>query len=166
MLWHESQKSNRLTFKKLEKFLNLLERNFQELVPFLIPSTSILSSYGTVYANSEFNRHRFIYRPGINDGSEFKIDLPPVFEPTIQAANFSVSIENNFDPIINAQNFSVIIPENIEGNVDISNFEVLLPDTIDLNANLANFEASIFEEDLNAEPYGPANILTPITYPE
>ena len=158
--------SNRLTFKKLEKFLNLLERNFEDLVPFFTPATSILNSYGTVYANTAFNRHRFIYRPGINDGSEFKVKLPLVFEPTIQAVDFTVSIENNFDQDINSHNLTAIIPENPKGNVDISNFEVKLPTTLNLNTNLANYAASIFEEDLNLEPYADPQILTPITYPE
>lgn len=158
--------SNRLTFKKLEKFLNLLERNFEDLVPFFTPATSILNSYGTVYANTAFNRHRFIYRPGINDGSEFKVKLPLVFEPTIQAVDFSVSIENNFDKDINAHNLTAIIPENPKGNVDISNFEVKLPTSLNPNTNLANYAASIFEEDLNLEPYADPQILTPITYPE
>ncbi len=162
----DANMSNRLTFKKLEKFLNLLERNFQDLVPFFTPATSILNSYGTVYANTAFNRHRFIYRPGINDGSEFKIDLPLVFEPTVQAADFTVSLENNFDEDINAHNLTAKIPESPEGTVDISNFEVTLPTTIDPNTNLANFDASIFEEDLNTEPYADPPKLTPITYPE
>jgi hypothetical protein len=158
--------SNRLTFKKLEKFLNLLERNFEDLVPFFTPATSILNSYGTVYANTAFNRHRFIYRPGINDGSEFKIKLPLVFEPTIQAVDFTVSIENNFDKDINAHNLTATIPKSPEGNVDISNFEVTLPTSLNPNTNVANYAASIFKEDLNLEPYADPQKLTPITYPE
>jgi len=162
----DANMSNRLTFRKLEKFLNLLERNFQNLVPFFIPSTSILNSYGTVYKNTEFNRHRFIYRPGINDGSEFKVDIPPVFEPTVQAADFTVSLENNFDEEINTHNLTAIIPENPEGTVDISNFEVTLPTSLEPNTNLANATGSIFEEDLNTTPYADPPQLTPIIYPE
>lgn len=166
MLWTNNQESNRLTFSKLEKFLNLLERNFQELVPFFIPSTTILNTYGTVYSNHEFNRHRFIYRPGINDGSEFQVEIPPVFEPVINVVDFTVNLSNNFDPPINAANFSVNVPTNPQGTVDISDFQVTLGTNTNTTTNLANTNTSIYEEDTNEYPVPPINNLTPIVYPE
>jgi hypothetical protein len=167
MLWTNNQESNRLTFRKLEKFLGLLERNFQEFVPFLIPATTIFNNYGTTYGNHEFNRHRFVYRPGINDGSEFQVELPPVFEPTINLVNFTTSLSNNYDPVINATNFSVNIPENPQSNIDVSNFEVILSTNISPNSNLINSNTSVYEETTNETPYiQPVSNLTPIVYPE
>jgi len=167
MLWTNNQESNRLTFRKLEKFLTLLERNFQDLVPFLVPSTSILSSYGTVYGNTAFNRHRFVYRPGINDGSEFKVEIPPVFEPVIQASDFTVNVSNRFDPTITSNYFYADVSNKAEGNVDISDFQIKLVETVNLNTNLANTNTNIYEEDTISSDYEvEINDLTPITYPD
>jgi hypothetical protein len=165
MLWTNNQDSNRLTFRKLEKFLNLLERNYQELVPFFIPSTTIFNTYGTVYTNHEFNRHRFIYRPGINDGSEFQVEIPPVFEPTINVVEFTASLSNNFDPPINAANFTANIPEKPVGNVDISDFQVTLSVNPNTSTNLANTNTNTYQDVTNEDPVPPANNLTPIVYP-
>lgn len=167
MLWTNSQESNRLTFRKLEKFLNLLERNFQDLVPFLVPSTSILSTYGTVYGNTEFNRHRFIYKPGINDGSEFKVEIPPVFEPVIQASELTATISNRFDPTITSNHFYTNLANKAEGNVDISDFQINLVESVNPSTNLANTNTNIYEENTIETPYEPPiNNLTPINYPD
>lgn len=68
--------SNRLNMKKLESFLQLIEFNFFSYSEQFIPATSILRVQGTVYRNTAFNRQRFIYREGINSGSEFQTALP------------------------------------------------------------------------------------------
>jgi hypothetical protein len=167
MLWTNSQKSNRLTFKNLEKFLSFLERNFQDLVPFLVPSTSILSTYGTVYGNTEFNRHRFIYKPGLNDGSEFQAEIPPVFEPDIQASDFTVDISNRYDPQIKSNYFCAKVSNKVSGNIDISDFQINLGKTVNLSTNLANTNTNIYEEETIETPYEPIiSNLTPVTYPD
>tara|TARA_Y100000389_G_scaffold187894_1_gene209807 strand:+ start:18 stop:521 length:504 start_codon:yes stop_codon:yes gene_type:complete len=167
MLWTNNQNSNRLTFKDLDKFLNLLERNFQDLVPFLVPSTSIISTYGTTYGNTEFNRHRFIYRPGINDGSEFKIDLPLVLEPTIQTSDFKVNISNNFDPFIKSSKFTTNISKKAEAIVDISDFRVTLSEKINPSTNLINSNTKVYEEEIKQVQYQQVvRNLTPIIYPD
>lgn len=167
MLWTNNQNSNRLTFKKLDKFLSLLERNFQDLVPFLVPSTSIISTYGTTYGNTEFNRHRFIYKPGINDGSEFKVDLPLVLEPTVQTADFTVSISNNFDPSINSNNFTANISNKPEANIDISDFRVTLSEKVNPSTNLINSNTKVYEEEIKQVQYQQVvRNLTPIIYPD
>jgi hypothetical protein len=167
MLWTNNQNSNRLTFKKLDKFLSLLERNFQDLVPFLVPSTSIISTYGTTYGNTEFNRHRFIYKPGINDGSEFKVDLPLTLEPTVQTSDFNVSISNNFDPSINSNNFTANISNKPEANIDISDFRVTLSEKVNPSTNLINSNTKVYEEEIKQVQYQQVvRNLTPIIYPD
>jgi hypothetical protein len=166
MLWTNNQNSNRLTFKKLEKFLNLLERNFQDLVPFFVPSTTIFNTYGTVYGNSEFNRHRFVYKPGINDGSEFKIELPLVVEEDINTVNFSVKLSPKINPNIDLSNFSVRKSPNIQENINSSTFIVRPKKSTQLNTNLANINSSVFLEDNQIYPVPPILNLTPIIYPE
>jgi hypothetical protein len=167
MLWTNNQNSNRLTFRNLEKFLKLLERNFQEFVPFLMPSTTIFDTFGTVYTNSEFNRHRFIYRPGINDGSEFKVELPPVFEPSINAVNFSVNLSNNFNSTINSSNFSVGFTNPFNSNLNISNFNISVNNTLTLNTNTANLATNVLLPTTQTQPFVQPNTtnLNVIAYP-
>jgi len=86
--------SNRLTIKKLEAYLNLLEVNFNDYLFQLIPATSILE-HGTVYRNTIFHRQRFVYKEGINDGSEFQVSLPPEIRPVITPVQVN-SVINDF----------------------------------------------------------------------
>ena len=167
MLWTNNQNSNRLTFRKLEKFLNLLERNFQDLVPFFVPSTTIFNTYGTLYGNSEFNRHRFVYKPGINDGSEFKIELPLVVEEDINVVNFSVKLALKVNPTINAAEFTVKKSPNVQGIINSSTFIIKPKKSTQLNTNLANINSNVFlEEEPQIDLVPPILNLTPIIYPD
>jgi hypothetical protein len=166
MLWANNQESNRLTFRKLESILKLLERNYQELVPFFIPSTSILMAYGTLYGNNEFNRHRFIYQPGINDGSEFQVEIPPVFETDINTVSFSIDLSNNFDPNINAVNFSVNIPDSPTLSINGSEFSVSVDTGINPAINVGNTTAIVNQENVLQQPFtSPSFNGTIIEYP-
>jgi hypothetical protein len=167
MLWTNNQESNRLTFKKLDKFLKFLERNFSELVEFLIPSTTIFNSYGTVYGNSEFNRHRFVYRPGINDGSEFKIELPKTLEPSINMVRFTTSLSNNIKPQINSNKFSVNVSSKKESNIYISNFSTKLSSKLKPKVNAVKTKTEVHEEVTRENVYVPReNNLTTIVFPD
>lgn len=96
--------SHRLTFRRLESFLTLLEVQFRDYLMQLIPATTIFESQGTVYRNTVFNRQRFVYKDGINDGSEFQIPLPPNFNPSVVAPILSGTvnghISSNITPVI------------------------------------------------------------------
>lgn len=127
--------SDQLTFKKIEKFLNIIELNFFNYSEQLIPATSILRAYGTVYRNTEFNRQRFIYKEGINAGSEFRADDPTVRNPS----GITIIVSNVFDDILNPSITPVIVDGEIittlEDNLDAVtiNMEVVseMTDTID-----------------------------------
>ena len=68
--------SNHLNMRKLESFLHLIELNFFSYSEQFIPATSILRTQGTVYRNTLYHRQRFVYRQGINAGSEFQKEVP------------------------------------------------------------------------------------------
>ncbi len=72
-----SPQSSKLTFLKLQGFLNLIERNFTDYTLQLLPATTILENQGTTIRNTIFNRQKFVYKEGINTGSEFKVAMPP-----------------------------------------------------------------------------------------
>jgi len=72
--WNNPQ-SHQLTFKILEGFLNLLERSFTDYTLQLLPATTILENQGTTIRNTIFNRQKFVYKEGVNVGSEFRTRL-------------------------------------------------------------------------------------------
>lgn len=72
-----SPRSNRLNFWKLEAFINILEVQFDKYLFQFIPATTIFNGAGTMYKNTIFNRQKFVYREGINVGSEFQRPAPP-----------------------------------------------------------------------------------------
>lgn len=168
MLWTNNQESNRLTFRKLEKFLSLIERNFQDYIPQLIPATTILDCRGTTYRNTLFNRQKFVYPKGINDGSEFQIALPPVFEPKINAVKVSAKINdiikpiinavevtgtvnNIIKPIINAVEVTGIINDVIKPTINAVEVSAIINNIISPNINVVQVTGVIREEDTSTK---------------
>lgn len=76
-------RSHMLTIKKLEPFLDLLEVQVNDYLFQLLPATTILECQGTVYRNTVFNRQRFVYKEGINRGSEFQVPVPVTPQPIL-----------------------------------------------------------------------------------
>ena len=72
--------------------MNLLEIQLQDYIIKLLPATTIFNSQGTVYKNPIFNRQRFVYKEGINAGSEFKTTMPPNYSSSIKARNLEMEI--------------------------------------------------------------------------
>lgn len=96
--------SHRLTFSRIQGYLNLIEGSFNDYTTQLIPGTTILETRGTVIRNTIFNRQKFVYKAGINDGSEFKVGLTPNFSdsivPTIVNARINDFHQCAITPII------------------------------------------------------------------
>lgn len=139
--------SDRLNFKKLEGFLGLIEQNFFTYSSQLIPATSILMAEGTVYRNTIFNRQKFVYRTGINDGSEFKTQVPrltvtepitPVVEGVIEE-----SPEAILNPVVIYADMSLI--SNVSMTVVVVNGDL----DIDMSSTLTTvrIEGIMNQED-------------------
>lgn len=95
--------SNRLTFHRLQGFLDLIERNFTDYTLQLLPATTILECQGTTIRNTVFNRQKFVYKEGINDGSEFRVTLPnysSTLFPIILSSAINNHISTSITPII------------------------------------------------------------------
>ena len=118
MLWTNNQPSNRLTFEKLERLLELLERNFFKYLNDFVPSTAIIQDAAVVYRNTVFERQKFVYQPGINDGSEFKKKLPDEFDPIIEAYSVNANINNELQPQIDSYSVSTNITEELAPQID------------------------------------------------
>lgn len=109
--------SNRLTIKKLEAFLDLMETNFQDYLLQLIPATAILECQGTTYKNTIFHRQRFVYKEGINVGSEFQSALPPNLEPDLEAVMITPSINDFINPVIESTVINSAVSLGITRNI-------------------------------------------------
>lgn len=117
MYWTNSEDSNKLTFGKLEQLLNLLERNYFNYMQDFVPATSILEKVATVYRNTLFDRQKFVYKEGINAGSEFQKALPDEFDPVLPGNIINAVPNENFQPV----NESYSITNRIVDNLNINN---------------------------------------------
>jgi hypothetical protein len=104
-----SPASNRLTFHRLQGFLDLIERNFTDYTLQLIPATTIIESQGTTIRNTVFNRQKFVYKEGINDGSEFRVEMPN-YESSLNPISINPVLNDYYDcnitPIVVVGTFS------------------------------------------------------------
>ena len=118
MLWTNNQPSNRLTFGKLERLLELLERNFFKYLLDFVPATTVLEHTAVVYRNTMFERQKFVYPEGLNRGSEFQKKLPDELIEIIDGYSVNSTVNNNIAPesfaySINNQVVNNIISENV-----------------------------------------------------
>src|ERR1035437_9248934 len=125
MLWTNNQNSNRLTFGSLEEFLALIERNIFGYLPQLIPATTILEG-ALVYRNTLFNRQKFVYPKGINDGSEFKLPLPVSLDNVLFPIKIVATINENINDTINSVVINSTVNSNIilEANLTVPAFKI------------------------------------------
>ncbi len=135
--------SNRLTIKKLEAFLELMEVNFQDYLLQLIPATTILECQGTTYRNTIFHRQKFVYKEGINDGSEFQIALPPDLRPSQKPVKVSPKI-NDF---LNGSIIGITINSGVSQGIT----ERLTAVKISAQVNQNNLAAGIETFDIYGE---------------
>jgi hypothetical protein len=110
--------SNRLTIKKIEPFLTLMEVNFQDYLLQLLPATTILECQGTTYRNTVFHRQRFVYKEGINDGSEFKKPLPPELKDKLNPIELSSKVNDYINPCLKPVVINASINQNINNNLN------------------------------------------------
>jgi hypothetical protein len=77
-----------------------MEVNFQSYLLQLIPATTILECQGTTYRNTVFQRQRFVYKEGINDGSEFQNALPPDLRPPLEPVKITPKINDFYSSTV------------------------------------------------------------------
>lgn len=118
--------SSQVTFRKLEQFLRFVESKIFVYFEQIIPATTIFEGVSTIYRNTVFNRQKFVYPKGINDGSEFQTKLPAQFYNQINGAVVTSSVNN-------------IIKTNIVGALVSSN----LKNSINLNMNVVQASANV-----------------------
>ena len=123
-MWSNPQ-SHRLTFHKLQPFLDLIELNFSTYVKQLIPATTIFDTQGTIIRNTVFNRQKFVYKPGLNDGSEFRTRLD-AYEPAIAVIHLSTGVNDQIELDVTNINLEAILVETIESGISYPSVQMLV----------------------------------------
>ena len=114
--------SNHLNMRKLEGFLQLIELNFFAYSEQFIPATSILKTQGTVYRNTVYNRQKFVYKYGINAGSEFQTEVPQ--SPAQSGITATIT------GVLDTMPASEIVPVTITGVLDNELITTITPISI------------------------------------
>lgn len=117
MYWGGGQESNRLTFKEIDRLLEVIERGVNVLGQQFIPATTITHGPATLYRNTLFNRQKFVYKPGINDGSEFKKALPPEFNPVLPSNQIIVNVNDIIHPNLPTTNIQTKVNDVISSQI-------------------------------------------------
>jgi len=152
-----SPKSNSLNIKKLEDFLDLISINFQEYILQLIPATTILNAGSVVYRNTVFHRQRFVYKEGINDGSEFQKALPPNLNPQNYPITIGTTVNDYLSAGINVISVSTNITPGLNPRIN--------PITIAMTINQNNLGAGMRVFDNSAEIQSGTTTVTPSPLP-
>ena len=124
------QVSNRRRFKELLDYVNNLDSIFDEFVRQFIPATTIFTDGGTKIRNTIFTPQKFVYKQGIDDGSEFETG----FKTPAETSQSLVIIESDFFDTIEESLTLATISTTVNisnGNIITSNFA-----TVKQNLNL------------------------------
>ncbi len=166
MLWNNNEESNMLTYRKLQPFVDLLERGFAHYIPQLLPATTIFDCQGTKYRNTIFCRQTFVYPPGIDDGSMFQTKLPPSFNPTIISTQVVGTVNDIINPNIPAVSVNAST-ERLNASIRAVNF-ILSADTginPTVNAVQTNIAVNTEQNLTQVLIGGPGFQGTPINFP-
>ena len=130
--------SNRLTFHRLQAFLDLIERNFTDYTMQLLPATTILECRGTTIRNTVFNRQKFVYKEGLNTGSEFRVKMPVNVIDSIVPIKVISKINDHISTLITP----VIIIGTINPgiNLNIESYSVSAKILVGINAEIAGVD--------------------------
>ena len=131
-MWSNPQ-SHRLTFHKLQPFLDLIEVNFNTYIKQVIPATTIFDCEGTIIRNTVFNRQKFVYKPGINDGSEFRTKLES-YDSSLATTQVSIKVNDQIDGNVKQTDIDMIIVKTIDCGLQHPSIELLV------NSNLIKSE--------------------------
>lgn len=134
---------NQIGFGKLEKFLELIEVQFYCAAEQLIPATSILEAFGTIYRNTVFNRQKFVYPVGINAGSEFQIAVP--LSPDNQL--YPIRVTNTVNDIITMSGTPWALTSQVVAEIKLD----LCPVTLNIGANVDLVQSQIDTFEIEVE---------------
>ena len=134
--------SSKLTFLKLQGFLDVIGKSFMDYAVQLLPATTIMSSQARTLRNTVFNRQKFVYKEGLNKGSEFRTK----FLDLNDSLNL-VDVNGNINEYLNSGLVITTISGNINqgqsGNIGIFNISMTVNSNLNTQINTFNVSGTI-----------------------
>jgi len=130
----------------------------------IIPATTIFEGVSTIYRNTVFNRQKFVYPKGINDGSEFQTKLPAQFYNQINGAVVTSSVNNIFKANIVGAFVSSNLKNSINLNMNVVQAIGTVSTPLQMTVNAVSVTSNILSAvTLNTQKVG--FFGTPIIFP-
>ncbi len=156
--------SSQVTFRKLEQFIRFVESKIFVYFEQIIPATTIFEGVSTIYRNTVFNRQKFVYPKGINDGSEFQTKLPAQFYNQINGAVVTSSVNNIFKANIVGAFVSSNLKNSINLNMNVVQAIGTVSTPLQMTVNAVSVTSNILSAvTLNTQKVG--FFGTPIIFP-
>lgn len=114
--------SNKRKFKELLKYVDNFDDIFNEFLKKFVPATSIIENEGTKIRNTIFTPQKFVYKQGIDDGSEFKTN---VVEPPLDQRNvitIRTELFQNYEDTLAVATISTDVVSSNDGNINTDTF--------------------------------------------
>lgn len=134
--------SSRLTFLKLQGFLDVIGKGFMDYAFQLLPATAILASQARTIRNTVFNRQKFVYKEGINKGSEFRTPFR-VFEDSILITETSAFVNDYLSGTVITTSINGIINNGTTSTINSVNITMSVNDMFIANVNGVDMTATL-----------------------
>lgn len=85
--------SNERTVGFMLDYIEKFDKVWPKFIDQLIPATTIFEGGGEKYRNTIFTPQKFVYKAGIDSGSEFETDLPSVLEQSLNIIKISSEVK-------------------------------------------------------------------------
>jgi hypothetical protein len=114
------QVSNKRRFIDLLNYVDNLDSIFDEFIKQFIPATTILKDSGSKIRNTVFTPQKFVYKQGIDDGSEFsnEIQAEPNYQTQQNIVILETEIFDTYEESLNIATISTEIKVGNNGNID------------------------------------------------
>lgn len=137
-----SPASSRLTFLKLQGFLDVIGKSFMDYAYQMLPATTILASQARTIRNTVFNRQKFVYKEGINKGSEFRTKFVPL-EDSIILVETSAHVNDYLSGTVITTIIAGSINNGTVANIGAVNMQASINSTINLQVNAVSVSATL-----------------------
>ncbi len=119
----------------------------------LIPATSIFQGTGTEYRNTIFNRQKYVYKEGINAGSEFKVEYQEPLIATAIISELETTVNRKFTGITNVIEVRAYQPTRLTNNVIMTQVNSAVPSAIRNRVIPAKIESTVTSVIQTTNPY-------------
>jgi len=111
--------SNKRRFRELMKYVDNIDGIFNDFVEQFIPATAILIDKGVKIRNTIFTPQKFVYKQGIDDGSEFEGAVKGKEEnPKQNVVIIETEFFDTYEDSINVATISTEVASSNSGSID------------------------------------------------